>query len=48
MILVLDHDFRGHARWEDWDFGHFGLAYMKTVAIKLNFGAKSMVFGPKS
>ena len=24
VIPVLDHDFRGHQSWEDWDLGEIG------------------------
>ena len=24
VVRVLDHDFRGHQSWEDWDLGNFG------------------------
>ena len=51
VIPVLDHDFRGHQSWEDWDLGEIGDfvkdSYVKDMSLYIGILNKNQI-SPKS
>ena len=41
VIPVLDHDFRGHQSWEDWDLGEICI-FVKDSYVKLHVFYRSV------
>ena len=34
VIRVLDHDFRGHQSWQDWDLANIGPRLLRILLIR--------------